>query len=116
MSLLKELYEIIQEQECTDCEIVFVDEAGEVLSEGVKRAYKRSGKNIKKMYRCTTGPKAGKLVSDPKTCVTRADPKKKRVGKKVQRTKGGIIRRKANITKRSAKSKLVQKLNKRLSK
>lgn len=114
MDLLKELYTIIEE-DCVDCEIVYVDEHGEIVEEGVKRAFKRTDKQVKKMYRCTTGPKAGKLVSDPKTCVTRKDPKKVRTGRKTMRSKGGVVRRKARITKRTARSKLVQKLNKRLA-
>jgi hypothetical protein len=115
MSLLKEIYGIIQEDECVDCEIVYVGENEEIIEEAAKRAYKRTGKQVKKMYRCTSGPKEGKVVSDPKLCMTRADPKKKRQGRKVMRTKGGVIRRKARITKRTASSKLVSKLNKRLS-
>lgn len=114
MGILKELYNIIQE-DCIDCEIVYIDENGDVLEEAARRAVKRVGGEVKKKYRCTSGPKKGKIVSDPKTCVTRADPKKKRQGKKVMRQKKGIIQRKSRMTKRTAKSRLVRKINQRLS-
>lgn len=113
MSLLKELYSIM-EDDCIDCEIVYVDEDGEVLTEA-QRAYKRRDRKIIKMYRCTSGPKKGKVVSDPKVCVQRKDPKKKRQGKKVMREKKGIIQRKSKRSKKQAMSKLVKRMNQRLS-
>lgn len=114
MSLLKELYNLIEE-DCVDCEIVYVNEDDKVLNEAARRAYKRVGGEIRKMYRCTTGAKKGKLVSDPKICVQRKDPKKKRQGKKVMREKKGIIQRKSKQRKRQAISKLVRRMNARLS-
>lgn len=114
MSLLKELYNLIEE-DCIDCEIVYVGENGEVLEEGARRAYKRVGREIRKMYRCTSGAKKGKMVSDPKICVTRKDPKKKRLGKKVMREKKGVIQRKSKQRKKQAISKLVRRMNARLS-
>lgn len=83
----------------------------EDLHEGVKRAFKRRGKNIKRMYRCTSGPKKGKVVSDPKVCVQRKDPVRKRIGKKVAREKKGIRIRKSKVTNKTARSKLVRRLN-----
>lgn len=113
MSLLKELFELMVE--CEDCEIVYVDESDNVLEEAAKRAYSRRGGKVVKKYRCTSGMKKGKIVSDPKTCVQRKDPKKKRLGKKIAREKKGIRIRKSKITKRTASSKLVSRMNKRLS-
>lgn len=113
MNLLKELYDLIEE--CDDCEIVYVDENDNILEEAAKRAYSRKGGKVVKKYRCTSGPKKGKIVSDPKTCVQRKDPKKKRIGKKVAREKKGIRIRKTKIAKRTATSKQVAKMNKRLS-
>lgn len=115
MKFLQELNEMIELSECEDCEVVFVNENDEILSESAKRAMKRQGGKIVKKYRCTSGPKTGMLVSDPKTCMTRKDPKRKRIGKKVMRQKGGVIRRKTAISKRSAQSKTLQRANKRLS-
>jgi hypothetical protein len=112
MKLLQELYNI---SVCEDCEIVYVTEDNKVLTEGAKRAYAKKGGKVVKKYRCTSGPKKGKIVSDPKTCATRKDPKKKRIGKKVRREKGGLLKRKTAQSKKKSVSKLVTKLNKRLS-
>ena len=115
MSLLKELHTIIIEQDCEDCEIVYVDESDNIIEEAAKKAYARRGGKVVRKYRCTSGPKKGKIVSDPKTCMTRKDPKKKRLGKKVAREKKGVRIRKTKIAKRQVTSKLITKMNKRLS-
>lgn len=106
MKILEVLYE---------CEEVWTDEDGNVLEEAAKRQFKRVGNEIKKRYRCVGGPKAGKLVSEPGKCATRKDPKKVRQGRKVMRSKKGTIKRKAGITKRKSISRLVAKMNRRLS-
>lgn len=87
----------------------------EELSEAAKRQFKRIGNEIRKRYRCTAGPKKGKLVSEPGKCATRKDPKNVRRGRKVMRSKKGTIKRKAAITKRKAISRLVANMNRRLS-
>ncbi len=101
---------------CEECmyEEVFVDDAGEILSEAAVRQFKRVGKTITRKYRCMAGPKAGKLVSEPSACATRKDPKKVRHGRKVMRTKKGLIKRKSRVAKKTAMSKIVAKMNKRL--
>jgi len=104
------LFEVINE-----CEEVWLDEDGNILNEAAKRQFKRVGNEIKKRYRCVGGPKAGKLVSEPGKCATRKDPKNVRRGRKVMRSKKGTIKRKAGITKRKSISRLVAKMNKRLS-
>lgn len=38
------------------------------------RAFVRRGKTIKKLYRCTAGPRAGRAVSDPAKCFARKKP------------------------------------------
>ncbi len=112
MKLLRELYEL--GEDCEDCEIVYVDENDNILTEGAKRAFAKRGGKVVKKYRCTSGIKKGKIVSDPKTCITRRDPKKRRIGKKVAREKKGIRIRKTKISKRTSISKIVRKLNDRL--
>lgn len=95
----------------TMCEIVYCDEEGTQLNEAAIRAFKRSGMIIKRYYRCTTGDKAGRLVSNPKSCSIRKSPDKVRHGRKVMRKKQNIINQKARIAKRSSLSKLVTKKN-----
>ena len=95
-------------------EIVYVDEDNEILSEASVRQWKRVGKKIVKKYRCTAGMKQGKLVNAPGDCSQRKDPTKVRQGRKVMRSKKGMIQRKAKVTKRTSFSKMVTKMNKRL--
>ena len=108
------LIEILVEECETCCEEVYIDNNGEILSEAAIRQWKRVGQTMTRKYRCLSGPKAGKLVSDPTSCAQRKDPKKVRQGRKVMRSKKGTISRKARVTKKKAMSKLVTKMNKRL--
>ena len=84
----------------------------EIVEEGAKRAFKRVGTDIKRYFRCTSGQKAGKLVSDPKLCAVRKNRKRVRVGKIVARTRAGVRINKTKIRKKTAASKLVTRLNK----
>lgn len=97
-----------------DCEVVYISEDGEVLSEATVRAFKRYGNKIKKKYRCLSGRKKGKLVGTPSDCSKRKDPKKVRLGRKVMRSKKGVIKTKTRIAKRKAISKLLSRRNKTL--
>ena len=87
----------------------------EHIIEGVKRQYKNVGGVLTKRFRCTGGKKKGKIVSKPSICFQRKDPKKVRRGKKIMRIKKKLIARKTKISKRRQISKLVTKMNKRLS-
>lgn len=98
-----------------DFELVYVDENDNVLSEGAIRQYKKVGNTLKQKYRCLSGKKKGKLVSHPGHCGIRKDPKNIRKGRKVMRSKKGLIKRKSQISKRKSMSKLVTRLNKKLS-
>ena len=97
------------------CEIVYTSEDGEILNEAAIRQFRRVGQVIKKQYRCTSGPKEGKIVATPQACGQRKDPKKVRHGRKVARMKKGIRIRKTIISKRKAVSKMVTKMNRRLA-
>lgn len=97
-----------------ELEIVYVDESDHVLTEAAVRQWKRMGKTVVRKYRCISGAKAGKLVSDPSGCATRRDPKKVRHGRKTMRSKKGVIARKSKVSKRTSFSKMVAKMNSRL--
>jgi len=97
-----------------DCECVIVDEDDNILDEAAVRQWKKTAKGRVMKYRCLSGPKKGRLVSKPGGCATRKDPKRKRIGKKVMRSKKGIIARKSAISKRKGISKMLKKLNARL--
>lgn len=105
--------EILFEYECK-LEEVFVDENNKVLSERAVRQWKKQDEKMIKKFRCLTGPKKNRLVSNPIDCSTRKDPKKVIIGRKVMRTKKDIIARKSQVTKRKSISKILTKLNARL--
>ncbi len=105
--------EILYETECL-FEEVYVDEHDEILSEAVIRQWKRQGDKLVRKYRCLSGMKKNKLASTPGGCATRKDPAKVRRGRKLMRTKKGIINRKSKISKRKAISRIVTRLNARL--
>ena len=79
------LDEILHENEF--CEIIYTDEENNILSEAAIRQFKRFGTVITRQYRCTSGPKKGKIVASPSACGQRKDPRKVRHGKKVARMK-----------------------------
>ena len=101
------------EEECEYMEC-WVDKDDNILTEAAVRMFKRMGKEIKRKYRCTTGPKKGKPVSDPSKCAQRKDPKKVRHGRKVARAKKGVRIRKSIIARRTSMSKMVTRMNARL--
>ena len=106
------LFEILYEEAC---EIIYTDVDGNILNEASIRQFKRVGQEIKKRYRCLSGPKAGKLVAEPGSCAQRKDPRKVRQGRKLMRSKKGTIKRKSALTKRKSISRLVTKMNKKLA-
>ena len=115
------LFEILYDPCCEDClyEEVLVGEGGDEmvatkLNEAAQRAFKLINKVVTRKYRCTAGPKKGKLVSNPASCATRKDPKKVRQGRKVMRSKKGIIQRKSRVSKNKAMNKVVAGMNRRL--
>lgn len=95
-------------------EQVIVDEDDNILSEAAIRQFKRKGKQIIKKFRCTAGPKKGRLAASPNDCTKRKDPKKVRQGRKVMRSKKGVIKRKSMVSKKTSISKIVARMNARL--
>lgn len=98
-----------------DVLLAFESEEQAELHESAVRAFKRYAEKIVRRYRCMAGPKKGKLVAKPGACAQRKDPKNIRKGRAVMRTKKNIIQRKSKVTKRTAMSKMVRKMNQRLS-
>ena len=82
-----------------------------VIAEGVDRQFRRYGDKFLRQYRCTSGDKAGRLVTSPDKCGRRKDPKRVRIGKRASRVKKGIRVRKSLFTKRKTQSKRLSRLN-----
>lgn len=80
-----------------------------------KIVYARQGDKLVKKWRCTKGKRKGRLVSTPQGCFAPIDLKKKARMRALQRQKGSMISRRAQITKRTNSiSKQVSRLNKML--
>ena len=92
------------------------------IAEGVSQILRRAKKGtVKQGFRCSSGPRKGRIVAKPSTCFQKLDPKKgarirakrrakaKITGKKMAQTKrsgAGSLRLKgAQIKKRSSKGK-----------
>jgi hypothetical protein len=85
------------------------------LDESAIRQFKRFGNEIKRYFKCTSGPKAGSYASSPSACGKRKDPRKVKHGKKVARSQKSNRVRKTMIRKRSAASKMLKRMNQRLA-
>lgn len=87
----------------------------EIVSDLEERlGYKKQGKTAKLKYRCGSGPRAGKLVSDPKMCQAKKNMAKSRSMKKTMTSKGKTMTRRSNRSKKSSSaSRAVRSLNKK---
>jgi len=72
------------------------------IAEGVSQILRRNpGKGLTKGFRCTTGPRKGRIVAKPSTCFAKRDPQKGAKIKKKRQMKAKIAGKKMAITKRS---------------
>ena len=72
------------------------------ITEGVSQILRRvKGKGIQKGFRCTSGPRKGRIVAKPSTCFAKRDPVKGAKIKKKRQAKAKIAGKKLAITKRS---------------
>lgn len=85
------------------------------LFESAVSTWGRSGDKILKKYRCTAGPRTGRIVSKPGDCGKRLDVGRRQKMKNTQRRMGKRIARKASRTKRmSPISKRLRRQNRLL--
>lgn len=90
------------------------DDFKKEIEESVKRIWARSGDKVVRKFRCTSGPKQGRIVSSASACGRAPDPKKRLQMKKTKASKGKRMARKAQRTKkRNPTSLRVQRLNKK---
>ena len=80
------------------------------IAEGVSQILRRTkGKAPKQGFRCSCGPRKGRIVAKPSTCFQKTDPKKSAKIRKKRQAKAGIAGKKLAMTKRSgAGSKRLQ--------
>lgn len=81
------------------------------IAEGVSQILRRvKGKGLKTGFRCTTGPRKGRIVAKPSTCFAKRDPAKGAKIAKKRQLKAKQAGAKMAITKRSgAGSRRLQK-------
>lgn len=73
----------------------------EEVVEGVSIAFGRQGNKVVKKYRCTSGPRKGRLVAKAATCTAPKNVSKSVSLKKTKAKKSSQIKTKTRITKRS---------------
>ena len=84
----------------------------ETLEEG--QTWARSGKKVVRKFRCSGGPRKGRVVAKMAQCFAAPDIKKRQTLKKTKARLGGRMARKAKKTKRiNPASKRIQSLNKK---
>ena len=77
------------------------------IEEGVSQILRRTkGKAPKKGFRCSSGPRKGRIVAKPSTCFQKTDPKKSAKIRKKRQAKAGIAGKKLAQTKRSGAGSL----------
>jgi len=65
-----------------------------------KVAWKRRGNKLTKQFRCSSGPRAGRVVASPSQCFKPVDIKKRMTLKRTKAKMGGRLQRKAGRTKK----------------
>ena len=72
------------------------------ITEGVSQIFRRQkGGKPTKGFRCTSGPRKGRIVAKPSTCFMKTDPQKSAKIRKKRAIKAKIAGKKLGITKRS---------------
>ena len=72
------------------------------ITEGVSQIFRRQkGKKPTKGFRCTSGPRKGRIVAKPSTCFAKTDPVKSAKIRKKRQQKARIAGKKLAMTKRS---------------
>ncbi len=77
------------------------------IAEGVSQILRRTkGKAPKQGFRCSSGPRKGRIVAKPSTCFQKTDPQRSAKIRKKRQAKAGIAGKKLAQTKRSGAGSL----------
>ena len=77
------------------------------IAEGVSQILRRTkGKAPKQGFRCSSGPRKGRIVAKPSTCFQKTDPQKSAKIRKKRQAKASIAGKKMAQTKRSGAGSL----------
>ncbi len=100
----------------------FKDNGIPPVTEAVERAFKRSGNQIVRVFKCVGGPKDGRRVSDPDQCLKAVNVNRRMAVKQAARKNAGKIQksktknRMVNIVSRNRLNKATKRLKKVLGK
>ena len=84
----------------------------EIISEGVVQILSRTGGMMVRKYRCTSGPRKGRIVANPSTCNKPLNIKQSQKLKGVRQAKGNIAGARSSYTKKySQASQRVKRAN-----
>tara|TARA_B110000977_G_scaffold31765_1_gene42109 strand:- start:268 stop:564 length:297 start_codon:yes stop_codon:yes gene_type:complete len=87
--------------------------AVEFVTEATKRAYARSGASQSLKFRCTSGPRKGQVRASPAACNAPINIQKSKTLSLTKKRQGGMMTRKAGITKSSNSiSRRIKSMNK----
>lgn len=85
----------------------------EHILDETKLVWARRGKKLRRMYRCTSGRRKGRVVATPNQCFAPVDIKKRMVLKRMKSKMGSRLQRRAQRTKRiNPLSRRLRTLNK----
>ena len=77
------------------------------IAEGVSQILRRAKKgSVKQGFRCSSGPRKGRIVAKPSTCFAKLDPVKGARIRAKRRAKAAIAGKKMALTKRSGSASL----------
>lgn len=89
------------------------DDEKEELTESAKIAWARVGNKVVRKYRCTSGPRQGRIVTSPADCNKSFDIKRRVKLRQTKLSKGGPMKiKRARTLRRNPASLRVQRMNK----
>jgi len=92
---------------------MLIEEIVDTEIEEAKMAWARRGNKVVRKFRCTSGPRKGRIVANPSQCFKAPDVKKRMTLRRTKSKMGKRLVRKAGRTKRlNPVSRRVQRLNK----
>jgi hypothetical protein len=92
---------------------MLLNEAYNTVVTEAKVVFAKRGKSVTRKFRCTVGPRKGRVVANPSQCAAPINLKKRFILKRTKAAKGARMNKKAQRTKRlSPASRIVARLNK----
>jgi hypothetical protein len=92
---------------------MLLNESYNTIIAEAKVVFAKRGKAVTRKFRCTVGPRKGRVVGNPNQCSAPIDLKKRFVLKRTKAAKGARMTKKAMRTKKfNPASKIVAQLNK----